>query len=87
MHICFNNQYSTFFFIYGFRMILNVNSIKQLIFVLNSVGLGRIVAGIAGSNPARSMDICLCLYMLCCPVNVEALRRADHSFKGVLLRM
>jgi hypothetical protein len=29
---------------------------------------GRLVAGIAGSNPARGMDVCLCVYMLCCPV-------------------
>jgi hypothetical protein len=25
---------------------------------------GRLTAGVAGSNPARSMDV----YMLCCPV-------------------
>jgi hypothetical protein len=27
----------------------------------------RLVAGIAGSNPARGMDVC-CVYMLCCPL-------------------
>jgi hypothetical protein len=36
------------------------------------VGLFRPVAGIAGSNPARGMDVCLCVYILCCPVSVEA---------------
>jgi hypothetical protein len=29
---------------------------------------GRLVAGIAGSNPARGMDVCLLCYMLCGPV-------------------
>jgi hypothetical protein len=29
---------------------------------------GRLVAGIAGSNPAEGMDVCPCVYMLCCPV-------------------
>jgi len=24
--------------------------------------------GIAGSNPARGMDVCLRFYVLCCPV-------------------
>jgi hypothetical protein len=34
-----------------------------------------------GSNPAQGMDVCQRLYVLCCPVWVEALRRADHSSK------
>jgi hypothetical protein len=33
---------------------------------------GRLVAGIAGSNPAEGVDVFLCVYMLCCPVSVEA---------------
>jgi hypothetical protein len=32
------------------------------------VGLGRLVAGIVGSNPAQGMDVCLRLSMLCCSV-------------------
>jgi hypothetical protein len=28
---------------------------------------GHVVAGVAGSNPARGMDVC-CVYMLWCPV-------------------
>jgi hypothetical protein len=32
------------------------------------VGLGRLVAGIVGSNPAQCMDVCPRLSMLCCPV-------------------
>jgi hypothetical protein len=28
------------------------------------VVLGRLVTGIAGSNPARSMDVCLCVYVV-----------------------
>jgi hypothetical protein len=36
------------------------------------VGLHPLVAGIAGSIHAGSMDVCLCLYVLCCPVPVEA---------------
>jgi hypothetical protein len=27
------------------------------------------------------MDVCPRFYVLCCPVSVEALRRADHLFK------
>jgi hypothetical protein len=45
------------------------------------VGLGRLVAGIVGSNPAQGMDVYPRLSVLCCPVYVEALRRADHSSK------
>jgi hypothetical protein len=36
---------------------------------------------IAGSNPARGMDVCLRVSMLCCPVSLEALRRADLPAK------
>jgi hypothetical protein len=42
---------------------------------------GRAVTGIVGSNPAHDMDVCPHLSVLCCPVQVEALRRADHSSK------
>jgi hypothetical protein len=45
------------------------------------VGLGRLVAEIVGSNPAQGMDVCPRLSVLCYPVWVEALRRADHSSK------
>jgi hypothetical protein len=40
--------------------------------VVYGVDLGRLVAGIASSNPAGGMDVCLSVYMLCCPVKVEA---------------
>jgi hypothetical protein len=33
--------------------------------------------GIVGSNPIRAMDVCPRFSVLCCPVHVEALRRAD----------
>jgi hypothetical protein len=32
------------------------------------VGLGRLIAGIVGSNPAQGMDVCPRLFVLCCPV-------------------
>jgi hypothetical protein len=32
------------------------------------VGLGRLVAGIVGSNPAQGMDVCPLSSVLCCPV-------------------
>jgi hypothetical protein len=32
------------------------------------VGLGRLVAGIVGSNPAQGMDVSPRLSVLCCPV-------------------
>jgi hypothetical protein len=37
--------------------------------------------GIGGSNPAQGMDVCLRFSVLCCPVWVEALRRAHPSSK------
>jgi hypothetical protein len=37
--------------------------------------------GIAGSNPASGMDVCLHVSVLCCPVSVEALRWADPLSK------
>ena len=42
----------------------------------------RSLAGIAGSNPAGGMDLCL-LWILCV-VRYRYLRRADHSSRGVL---
>jgi hypothetical protein len=35
---------------------------------VSGVGLGRLVAGIVGSNPAQGMDVCPRLSVLCCPV-------------------
>jgi hypothetical protein len=32
------------------------------------VGLDRLVTEIVGSNPAQGMYVCLCVYLLCCPV-------------------
>jgi hypothetical protein len=32
------------------------------------VGLGRSVTGIVGLNPARGMDVRLCISVSCCPV-------------------
>jgi hypothetical protein len=43
---------------------------------------GRSLAGIAGSNPAGSMDVYL-LWVLCV-VRYRCLRQADQSFRGVL---
>jgi hypothetical protein len=37
--------------------------------------------GIAGSNPAPGMDVCPRFSVLCCPVYVVALRRADPPSK------
>jgi hypothetical protein len=37
--------------------------------------------GIASSNPASGMDVCPCVSVLCCPVSVEALHRADPPSK------
>jgi hypothetical protein len=37
--------------------------------------------GIAGSNPGSGMDVCPRVSVLCCPVSVEALRRADPPSK------
>jgi hypothetical protein len=43
---------------------------------------GRCLAGIDGSNPAGGMDFSL-LWVLCV-VRHRSLRRADHSYRGVL---
>jgi hypothetical protein len=37
-------------------------------------------AEIVGSNTAYGLDLCLCVSVLCCPVQVEALRRADPPY-------
>jgi len=42
---------------------------------------GALIAGIAGSNPAGGMDVCL-LWVLCV-VREISLRRADHLSRGV----
>jgi hypothetical protein len=42
----------------------------------------RSLAGIAGSNPAGGMYVCL--LCLLCVVKKRSLRRADHSSRGVL---
>jgi hypothetical protein len=41
----------------------------------------RLNIGIADSSPAWGMDVCLRVSVLCCPVSVEALRRADPPAK------
>jgi len=43
---------------------------------------GRSLAGIAGLNPAGCMAICLLRVL--CVARYSSLRRADHSFRGVL---
>jgi hypothetical protein len=43
---------------------------------------GRSLAGIADSNPAGDMDVCL-LWVLCV-FSYKSLRRVDHSSRGVL---
>jgi hypothetical protein len=40
---------------------------------------GLKLAAVAGSNPARGIDVCLLLSVGCCRI-----RRADHSYRGVL---
>jgi hypothetical protein len=45
------------------------------------VGLGRLDTGISGSNSAQGMDVYLRPCVLCCTVQVEALRRADPPFR------
>jgi hypothetical protein len=41
----------------------------------------RLNIGIAVSNPTWGMDVCPCVSVLCCPVSVDALRRADPPAK------
>ena len=44
---------------------------------------GRSLARIVGSSPSGCVAVCLLLSVVCC--QVEYLRRADHSSRGVLL--
>jgi hypothetical protein len=41
----------------------------------------RLNIGVTGSNPAWGMDVCPRVSVLCCPVSVEALRRANLPAK------
>jgi hypothetical protein len=41
----------------------------------------RLNIGITGSNAAWGMDVCPHVSVLCCPVSLEALRRADPPAK------
>jgi hypothetical protein len=41
------------------------------------VGFSRFGILIVGSNPARGMDVCPRLSVLCCPVEAETLKRVD----------
>jgi len=45
--------------------------------------LDRSNTGIVGSDPARNMDACPRYSVFCCPAQVEPLRWADPSSKGV----
>lgn len=40
-----------------------------------------LIAEVVGSNSAKCLDVCPRLYVLRCPMEVEALRLADHSYK------
>jgi hypothetical protein len=74
------------FFIY---FVLSILWQKEKLIIHNVAGSdGRAVrgtyywnTGIMGSNPARGMDVCPNFSMLCCPVLVVALRRADPPSK------
>jgi hypothetical protein len=44
-------------------------------------GRSLINTGLVGSNPTRSMDVCLRLFCLRCPVQTVALRQADPPSK------
>jgi hypothetical protein len=48
---------------------------------VRGVDLDRWDTGIVGSNPAQGIAVCHPLSVLCCPLKVHALRRADHSSK------
>jgi hypothetical protein len=42
------------------------------------VGLGPLGTAIVSSNPDEGMDVCPRPSVLCCPAEVEALRRTDR---------
>ena len=44
----------------------------------------RFIAGIVGSNSAEGMDVRLLCLFLCSVGRRRPLRRADHSFRGVV---
>ena len=43
---------------------------------------GRSLAGIAGSNPARGIDVCILRVL--CAIRWRSLQRANPSFRGVI---
>jgi hypothetical protein len=45
---------------------------------------GRLLAGIASSNPAGRMDVCLLCVVCCVLSGKRSLRWADHSSRGGL---
>jgi hypothetical protein len=53
-----------------FTKLCTTNSVKGKVVPAghSGVGLGRLVAGIVGSNLAQGMDVCPRLSVLCCPV-------------------
>jgi hypothetical protein len=51
------------------------------VLAVRAVGVDGLVAEVVVSNPAFCMNVCLCLSVLCCPVSVDALRRAYHPSK------
>jgi len=61
---------------------MHASGLKYVTNVLAYV-YGRSLAGIAGSNSVGGMDVCL-LWVLCV-VTWASLRRADLSYRGVLL--
>jgi hypothetical protein len=67
---------------------MSVNKLTYLLYLPVTVAVRSeawVLAGwLLGSwvqIPAQGMNVCPRLSVLCCPVQVEALRRADHSSK------
>jgi hypothetical protein len=54
--------------------------------VVKVVGLGRLITGIVGLNPARGMDV-YAFVSPCVVCKQRPLRWANHSFRGVLPRV
>jgi hypothetical protein len=76
LHIIFPNTLANFCcFNYCTNSVIPSYSVSSAVpggRAVKGVGLGRLVAGIVGVNPAQGMDLCLCVSVFCCPVSVEA---------------
>ena len=58
-------------------------TIFQYVYGFRADPSGRLLARVAGSNPAGGVDVCLLLSVVCCQVEFSALVQRSHTESGV----